>query len=118
MSDTDPNILERLSEASKMKQEPKDRLWAAIYALVVIILLVGAIMVYYHETSMAFLREGRELAHERGAVGCMEVFIDDEWTEGLPAYCRDSDVYVHFSPKVCDRFLPDTPLCGSEWDGS
>lgn len=113
------NIRERLSDVAKMDQQPKDRLWGALAALAIMILVLGGIMMVSFTGLQNYLKDGRELADQRGAVNCIQTFIDNEWTElgyGLPDYCRLPQVFVHYPPALCERALPLERRCGTEWD--
>jgi hypothetical protein len=106
----------RISEALRMGQEPKDRLWAVIYVLIVIVLLVGAITVIYAESTRNFLETGRSLGFERGAVDCLTIVVDNDRDFALPQYCQRAEVVVYYPPEVCDTYLPDLPVCGEGWE--
>lgn len=115
MSEDDLSIKDRLVEASKMGQEPKDRLWAAIVALVLIVFVVGGVSIAYAEGTKTYLREEHDLAFQRGSVDCLQVVIDDDRNFGLPGYCGRHEVLIHFPPEVCDTYFPEEVDCGSRW---
>lgn len=113
------DIRERIANVAKQDQQPKDRLWAAVFVLVILVIIVGAITVVTSRSLRSYLEDGRELADQRGAVNCVQTFIDNEWVEldyGLPAYCRLPQVFVHYPPAFCTQSLPLEPDCGSKWD--
>lgn len=116
MSDNRPSLNERLAVALRMGQDPVDRLWSAIYALVVIILLVGGITVVYAEETRHSHSDIRELGFQRGSVDCLSVVVDNDRTFGLPAYCRLDDIVIYYPPEICDSFFPDAESCGDEWE--
>lgn len=106
----EPTIRERLVEASQMGQEPKDRMWAVIFVVSILVFALGGIMV---ETRM-YLSEGRSLSFQRGAVDCLTVILDDDRDFDLPNYCRDPSLVVYYPVSSCDKYFPDIPSCGAE----
>jgi hypothetical protein len=109
------NIKERLVNAFEQEQEPKDRLWAAIFVLVGLVLLLGLITVLYHESTQSFQTEGRGLGYERGAIECQQNILDDDRVGGLPGYCGKPEVLVFYPPELCDEYFPTSTICGSQW---
>lgn len=117
MSDTQPSIKERVSDALKMGQEPKDRLWGAVYVLIVLVAIVGLLVVFTQNSTRNALDENTTLGFERGATYCMTVVVDGDRTFDLPNYCQRPEVVVHYPPEVCVEFFPDDGACSREWDG-
>lgn len=106
------SIRERLIEASDMGQEPKDRLWAVVIVLAVLIFALGAFQI----ENRLYLAEGRSLSYERTAADCLDIVIDDDRNFDFPAICRDGRVIVHFPPEVCVEFFPDDVTCATKWE--
>lgn len=117
MSDVEPTIRERIFESSKNDQEPRDRLWAAIYVLVVLVMVVGSITVVYSQATRDYLETNRVLGFERGSVECLSLIIDNDRRLQLPPYCHRSEVVVYYPPEVCDEFFHGSDLCGRDWEG-
>lgn len=122
MSSDDQSITERLVDAAKMGQEPKDRLWAAISVLVVIVLLVGAVTIYYAAETVSatdrnyeFLRDSRELGYERGTVDCLIAIAVDVRTFERSSYCAKPEVILYYPPEVCAEYFMHDATCGDEW---
>lgn len=114
----DEDIRARIENVGKMHQQPKDRLWAAIFALVVLVLLVGGIVIVSSVKTKSFLNASRDFGHQRGAVECLQVVVDNDRDFGLPEYCSNPEVVVHYPPSVCHQFFPDIEACGTEWPDS
>lgn len=115
MAHDDQSTREGLSERFKRGQEPTDRLWAAIFALVVLILLVGGLTVIYAEAARTYMEADRKIDYERGSVICMTVVLDNDRTFGLPPFCRRQEVIEFFQPEVCKEFFADNRVCGDRW---
>lgn len=109
----EPTIRERLFEASKMSQEPKDRMWAVIGVVSILVLLLGGLVL---ETRL-FLSEGRTLGFQRGAVDCMTVLVDGDRDFDLPDYCSDTRLVIYYPDSVCDSYYSELAMCGAKEDG-
>jgi hypothetical protein len=88
----DEDVRERLKEAVRANQEPKDRIWAVIIVLGILVFALGGLLI---ETRL-YLAEGRELGFQRGAVDCLDVLTDDTRPYGLPGYCTDPHLIVYY----------------------
>lgn len=117
MPDTKPTRLRRLFTALKMGQEPKDRLWAVIYVLIALVMLVGALIISHEVETQHTADTSTNMAFERGSVDCLSVIVDSDRTFQLPLYCQRSEVVVYYPPEVCDEFFHGSDLCGRDWEG-
>ena len=115
MPDNDTRLRDRLHVTARMGQDPIDRLWSAIYVLVVIALFVGAITIYYAVSSSQYSEDSRTLDFERGALVCQQIVVDNDRTSGLPGYCGRPQVRVYLPPEACEKFFPSIEDCGSKW---
>jgi hypothetical protein len=111
--ENDPeSFVERLSKASRMGQEPRDRLWSIVIVLAIVQLLLGGFLV---ETRL-YLSEGRALSYERSAADCLDLIVDDDRDFSLPAICHNERVFVHYPPEVCETYFVADSTCSAEWE--
>lgn len=116
MSDTNKTTRKRLSHALRAGQEPIDRLWAAIYVLILIVVLVGITTVYYAESNQNYQGTTRVLGFERGSVDCLSVVIDNDRDFDIPPYCRRSEIVVYYPSEVCEAFFAHSDICSKNWE--
>lgn len=103
----------RLSKALRMNQEPKDRIWSVIFAMAILVFILGGIVV----ESRIYLSREHTLGFERGAAYCLTVVVDNDRDFELPEYCKGPDLVIYYPEDVCSRFFPDSHICGSEEGG-
>ncbi len=112
MEENTPDVRERLSKLARMGQEPKDRLWAVVIVLALVVFALGGLLV---ETRL-FLSGERGLGYERNAIDCLEIVVDNDRNFSLPAICFHSQVIVHYPPEVCTAFFINSDDCGIRWE--
>ncbi len=112
-----PTISQRVSRAGRQGQDPKDRLWAVVYVLIVLTLLVGLVVVVYSEAIRDAIDQEQELGFQRGSVDCLSVVVDNDRNFDLPPYCRRVEVLVFYPIEVCNTFFPRNADCSSNWEG-
>lgn len=106
------SVRERLLNAALSAQEPKDRLWAVVVVLAVVLFALGGFLIEIR----LYLAEGRGLSYERTATECLDIVVDNDRNFDLPGTCRSQQVVVHYPPEVCLDFFPNTPECGVRWE--
>jgi hypothetical protein len=116
MSEEQPTRRERLSKALKMNQQPKDRLWGVIYALIVLVISVGLITVVYSRSIQSSVARETVEGFERGSVYCMTIIGNPDRTFRLPSYCNKPEVIVHYPPEVCEELFQRFDLCSRDWE--
>lgn len=106
----------RVFKSLSMGQDPKDRLWAAIYALILLVIVVGMTSFLGNEQTQDTLSESRTQGFERGAVVCLTVVVDDDRAFAPPTYCKRPEVTAYYPPEVCAEFFDQSAACSEKWE--
>lgn len=94
-----------------MGQEPIDRIWGIILALVIVVAASGLLSV----SNRLYMHESRRLGYERGAVDCLSVIVYNDRDFFLPDYCQREELIIYYPPQVCKTFFEKRSGCSREW---
>lgn len=117
MTDTEPTESKWRYKSPKARQEPAERLWAAVYALILLVVVVAITTVTYAQSHRRDLASETVLGFQRGAVNCMLVIVDNDREFQLPDYCERPEVIIYYPPEVCDAHFNRVNTCGEQWEG-
>ena len=117
MPETHPTEHRWSLKSFRSGQDPNERLWAAIYALIILIVVVGVTTVAYARSTQRDIEENIDLGWHRGTVNCLLVIVDNDRKFQLPDYCEQTEIIVHYPPEICTAYFQRSAECGEKWEG-